>query len=397
MHVLHGRSSRWHTRHPYNKHGKYHSYNHSGHYRHGRHHTRGTQHSVAHAHTHRDDGNNVVSGVTSATIRMTVNHKLSGEYVKRTYCKTHEAYSVQNSTASGQQVPFTICELGSMHNGIADTNDQASATTLAIAGYKVIPDVAKPAQDQYPAVTNPQAQKFAMKHVELQLNITNASNTPAIVEIFFCRSKDNKGNNPTAVVGQFTQPVAHAQWANSLLRESASKGAQVFNTTGTGASGAESVLMPGARPFDSTVFRSLFKLIGAHTINLGPGASEVLNAHIKMNFKFDVAKLLEMNGASNPGVAGSTINMGLLKGGLAVFAVIRGMPAQVSGNLEFTFAPVKVGINVIRKISWLGLKIPAENYRVIMAQTSLDSVIPSASMRAEVDSDIIGTQPTITT
>lgn len=343
-------------------------------------------------------GDDEIQGISSDRLHVVVHPPLTKGYIKGSFCRTHDQYEVSAATSSGIQNSFTICHLGSMYDVLG--SDAAAAGPsgnfqLPIALHRIIPDVAMPAQSYYSANTDPLTQKLAIKHVELECDIVNAGNYPAVVDVYVFKAKKNI---PSTNIGANSYNLGDivSIWgrAGSLLSQGV--GPQTFPTAyGAGALGYQTISDPGAKPMNNSEFKKWYECLGAHSMNLGPGAVEKLNISIEHNLQIDVAKTLQAAG-QNPS---STLlnqtagyyNTGLLRGGIQVFCIFRGTPAKdstVGNSGRFTYAPAEIGCIVQRKISYLGMKSNAKNYPVLLAKDNLATAIADSALAVMSNSNI---------
>lgn len=325
-------------------------------------------------------GDDTTLGITGSHIKIHVNPKLY-HFVRNSFVRTAETYQKVIVGQVGEQGVGTLCELGSMGQALG-AGGVPTTTNLMVPGYQIIPSTAMLSNAYYNTTTpvnaqDPLCQRFAMKHVQLKMDVHNGCNSDVVVEIFFVKSLQNIPSVATGTANVYTYHEASTVWADCLAAESDNKPIQTFaSAVASNTAGGESIAMPGAVPGDSRTFRGMFKLLKKHQIRLAPGANEIVDCQISMNKAFSVGKLSAMLQSGTPSLnqVQTAYPLSLMKGGLAVFAIVRGAPYKDTTNGIYSYSLSEVGFVIQRKISWVGLPNSQENFLTVQARGGVEAV-----------------------
>lgn len=194
-----------------------------------------------------------------------------------------------------------------------------------------------------PTVVTPLTDRFIIKSVALELELTSFSAVGTRMDIYICVAKKAGGLQPIVA------------WNAGLAQQNQGQPIEVApgaGTVGGGVIGYPTNTVPHVKPNEARAFRDFWKVLAVKTVEFTGNSTEILNIDIDVN---RVVKMVDVRTYYNSGI-NNMPNMTY-----SVFAVQRGavvadITSGVGGSETVTYGSTKVGMCLIERYTMCGVK-----------------------------------------
>lgn len=322
--------------------------------------------------TERITGDDQFRGITGAIIKLHVNPPAKGMIPKATI-KMNETWGGFNVSEVGKQGVLDICQVYTMPQVIGNSLSPAPAgLETAIPFTDINMDLLHGGSGFWPSELNSFQNKLCLKYVGINIDLVNEVNVPVFVDLYVVRAKQHIVKGASGV-GTYNARDLFNVWSDALKEGGHGTAEQIFSPTGAGVVGYENFNQPYARPTEAYGFNKMYKVLKVHSMHLGPSASEHVSINIDYNQVIDVNKVCEIATLSTAarGFSTASLNCQLMKGGINVFALFRGMPGASATNAgvgtAYSYSNAKIAFCCTRKLAFQFLKAKTQQYTSVMA------------------------------
>lgn len=303
----------------------------------------------------------------------------------------------------GQQANYVLWDVGTYAQAYGTAIEATQQLETSPVNYmSLVPTQLQQNTTYYGTIGNSVEDKIIMSSCSVNVQITNASNASAIIDLYLIRAKRDVPKTPDTVAKQFVATEANNIWFNGLLSESAGRPNEIY-LTGTTApvAGAEQTSQLLAKPTESRIYRSQYDIVKVHHINLAAGATEDVSYNLKMNLTYDYMKdqeKLQLGIRNNDPVANASqsanivaaYRLGLKAHGFSLHMIQRGQPVYDAGGGGVTTSSTAVNIIVSKKHKFALWKENSRKFTTVQANNVVNTSTTLANQKLIniVDADV---------
>ncbi|WAK78048.1 capsid protein [Miresoil virus 103] len=346
--------------------------------------------SHAHAGTQTEEkeklkGDDVHSGVVSESYTVHVHKPPKSVVHGGGPIYYHENLGFRTVSAAGKQAAFTIAACATTSQLLVASSSAGvhQSYQSAMAYFDVNPNRGLTGSNQLALTSalklNPAADRILLSHLQLNFEFSNFGSTACVADIYVVQNKNNTLDDAVSI------------W-NRMLTTSGN-GLAVYTNPSAGiatgsAFGFADAGFVGARPNQCKAFKTYFKILKVHHINLASAATEIFNLNVKLNYLAKMPDVIQANSASGMTADSTTWTVGNigaqhLKGGIQVFIVQRGIVADdVTTTSITTVAPSQIGILCAKRI--LFKMVAAQSARITQDVNFTD--LPTGAINSNIKS-----------
>ncbi|AHH31463.1 putative capsid protein [Dragonfly larvae associated circular virus-2] len=324
-------------------------------------------------------GDDVQSGITGTGMSFP-GHSRHKDVLRYAQVKNNETYGLIVDCVAGSQATVTLATVGNTEQCIGKVNPPGPFTT-SLPVWKAQIDAATVLNSPWTASdgSNNAMQKINIGFCHHTIDFTNVTNAAAVVDVYVVECKQdipaiNAGRHGFLGI-----------WAHGEGTESGGLASQTVTTT-TATLGSSSFNVVGAKPTDISLFKKYYKVLKAHCMHLGPGATEVVNISSACNVDVDIEKYLAKNNVLVPDLADTAMKIWAMKGSFEIYCIARGTAMLDTNVLDLantTTAPVKLAVVVQRKYQFNPMKYKSKSFKAVVGYQKLPFGVPAANLKTE--------------
>ena len=239
---------------------------------------------------------------------------------------------------AGKQIVTTLFSVGSIaqcitSTGPAYTDEQNSICYFDLNPYQTTNN------PQYGATLRPKDDRIILKHIEINMTVTNMSNAATIVDVYLLKCKSATNNNPFSC------------WNQGYLDTALNQATAVQGTrTTTGVSGYPDNSFYDTKPKESPTFKRFWKILHTKCLDMSVDQTDKLDFSINYNKMLKKEYIANLQLASVVPSQAANNNL-YMPGTLFVMSVCRSAVVQSenAGSNLTTFSNGKVGYVAIVK------------------------------------------------